>query len=53
MVMMTTTSKCLNIAMKIIWRKKKVMNVGFQHVHNAASRLLIVKMINTKIMIKS
>lgn len=43
---MTTTSKWLNVAMKIIWRKKKATNVKFQHVHNAASRPLIVKTIN-------
>jgi hypothetical protein len=47
----TTTSKWVDIAMKMIWRKKKVMNVEFQHVHNAASRPLIVKTINAKIMI--
>ena len=55
MVMITMTSKWLNIAMKIIWRKKKVTNVmvKFQHVHNAVLRLLIVKTINAKIMIKT
>jgi hypothetical protein len=37
--------------MRMIWRTKKVMNVEVQHAHKAASRPLIVKRIDTKIMI--
>jgi hypothetical protein len=48
---MTMTSKGVNVAMKMIWRKKKVMNVKVQHAHNAALRPLIIKTINAKIMI--
>jgi hypothetical protein len=45
-----TTSKWIDVTMKTISRKK-VMNIVFQHTHEAASRPLIVKRINAKIMI--
>jgi hypothetical protein len=45
------TSKWDNITMTIILRKKKNMNVEFQHTHEAALGPLIVKRINAKIVI--
>jgi hypothetical protein len=50
-VRMMATSKWVGIAMRMIWRTKKVMNVEVQHAHEATSRPLIVKRIDAKIII--
>jgi hypothetical protein len=42
-MMVRTTTTWVNIAMDIIWRKKKATNLKVQHTHNAMSRPPIVK----------